>query len=154
MQNFFSCIFRGSKIISHWYFVGLKFFLVDILRVQNFFSWVQNFFSWLFRGSEISSLGYFVGPRCFLVIFITNIHCTKTYIFFIQMFRKDRLHWNRIFLALSKKMIFLFLENMILFFRRKMKGHPYQKIHGNMILSIYSVNMVFLFPTTMILFFS
>ena len=36
-------------------------------------------------------------------------------------------HWNMIFLVLSGKMIFLFPENMILFFRRKMKDNLYQK---------------------------
>ena len=41
-----------------------------------------------------------------------------------------------IFLVLSGKMIFLFPENMILFFRRKMKADLSQKkIHGNMIFS-------------------
>ena len=48
------------------------------------------------------------------------------------MFWKDGLfkkpHWNMIFLVvLSGKMIFLFPENMILFFRRKMKGDLSQK---------------------------
>ena len=37
--------------------------------------------------------------------------------------------------VLSGKMIFLFPENMILFFRRKMKDDLSQKIHGNMIFS-------------------
>ena len=37
-------------------------------------------------------------------------------------------HWNITFLAvLSGKIIFLFLENMILFFRRKSKDHLSQK---------------------------
>ena len=47
-------------------------------------------------------------------------------------------HWNITFLAvLSGKIIFLFLENMILFFRRKSKDHLSQKKktkkHGNII---------------------
>ena len=42
-------------------------------------------------------------------------------------------HWNMIFLVLSGKMIFLFPENIILFFRRKMKDD--QKKYGNMIFS-------------------
>ena len=46
-------------------------------------------------------------------------------------------HWNMIFLVLSGKMIFLFPENMILFFRRKMKDDLSQEIHGNMIFSVY-----------------
>ena len=37
---------RGSEHFSREYFVGLKFFLVGI-------SWVSNFFSWVFRGSKI-----------------------------------------------------------------------------------------------------
>ena len=40
-----------------------------------------------------------------------------------------------IFLILSGKMIFLFPEDIILFFRRKMKDDLSQKIHGNMIFS-------------------
>ena len=37
------------------------------------------------------------------------------------------------FPVLSRKMIFLFLENMILPLRRKMKDDLLKKIHGNMI---------------------
>ena len=37
--------------------------------------------------------------------------------------------------VLSRKMIFLFPENVILFFRRKIKDDLSQKIHGNMIFS-------------------
>ena len=37
--------------------------------------------------------------------------------------------------VLSEKMIFLFPENMTLFFRRNMKDDLSQKIHGNMIFS-------------------
>ena len=40
-----------------------------------------------------------------------------------------------IFLVLSGKMIFLFPENMVLFFRQKMKDDLSKKIHGNMIFS-------------------
>ena len=60
-----------------------------------------------------------------------KIHCTKNHIFFFQMFWKDGLssHWNMTWIALgydtscttSWKMIFFFPENMILFYRRKMK---------------------------------
>ena len=45
------------------YFVGLKFFLVNISQVQTFFSWV-------FRGSEIFSCGYFVGTKFSLWVFV------------------------------------------------------------------------------------
>ena len=59
-------------------------------------------------------------------------HCTKNYIFFFQIFWKDglrkKLRWNMIFLVLSGKMIFLFPENLILFFRRKIKDDLSQKI--------------------------
>ena len=75
--------------------------------------------------------------------------------------------WNMIFLVLSGKMIFLFPENIILFFRRKMKGDISQnntwkcniffkcsekivfpkKLHWNMIfLVVLSGKMIFLFP--------
>ena len=79
-----------------------------------------------------------------------------------------------IFLVLSGKMIFLFPENIILFFRRKMKDDLSQKntwkydiffkcsekmvfpkkLHWNMIfLVVLSGKMIFLFPENMILFF-
>ena len=67
---------------------------------------------------------------------------------------QKKLHWNMIFLVLPGKMIFRFPENMLLFFRRKMKDHlsrKIKKIHRNMIFSVYSVKMVFLFPINMIL---
>ena len=41
-----------------------------------------------------------------------------------------------IFLVLSGKMIFLFPENMILFFRHERKDDLSQKIPGNMIFSL------------------
>ena len=75
-------------------------------------------------------------------------HCTKNHIFFFQMFWKDSLskkialiydHWDMIFLVSPGKMIFLFPENMILLFRRKMKDDLSQKIHRNM---IYSSNVL------------
>ena len=42
------------------YFVSSKIFLVSIL-------WVRIFFSWIFCGSEIFSCEYFVDPKFFLV---------------------------------------------------------------------------------------
>ena len=53
-----------------------------------------------------------------------------------MVFPKE-LHWNMIFLVLSGKMMFLFPENIILFFRQKIKDDLSQKIHGNMIFSVY-----------------
>ena len=49
-----------------------------------------------------------------------------------------KLCWNMIFLLLLGKMIFLFLENVILPLRRKMKDDLSQKIHG----SIFSSNVL------------
>ena len=46
VSNFFSWVFRGSKIFSCGYFVGSKFCLVGIL-------WVKDFFSWVFHLSKI-----------------------------------------------------------------------------------------------------
>ena len=63
------------------------------------------------------------------------------------------LHTQRIFLVLSGKTVFLFPENMILFFRRKMKDDLSQKTHGNVIFSLYLVKVVLLFPINMILTF-
>ena len=42
-------------------------------------------------------------------------------------------HWNMIFLVASSRKIIFFPENMILFFRWKMKDDLSQKIHGNTI---------------------
>ena len=47
--------------------------------------------------------------------------CSKKIVF------QKKLHWNMTFLVLSRKMIFLFNENMILFFRQKMKGNLSKK---------------------------
>ena len=44
-------------------------------------------------------------------------------------------------------MAFLFPENMIFFYGRKMKDDLSQKIHGNMMFSVCSVKLIFLFPT-------
>ena len=84
------------------------------------------------------------------------------------------LHWDMIFLVLSGKMIFLFPENIILFFRRKMKNDLSQKSTWkydilfkcsekmvfpkkslwNIIFLVVSVKMIFLFPENVILFFT
>ena len=57
--NFIGLVLSWVLWVScHRAFVGPKFFLVGISRVQNFFSWV-------FRGHKISSRGCFVGPRFF-----------------------------------------------------------------------------------------
>ena len=58
-----------------------------------------------------------------------------------------------IFLILSEKMIFLFPENVISFFRRKMNDDLSKKIKGKMISSVYSVKLVFHYPTNMIISF-
>ena len=55
VQNFFSWVFRGSKIFSRGYFVEPKFFVVGIL-------WLWNFLSWVFRGSKVF-WWVFVGPK-------------------------------------------------------------------------------------------
>ena len=46
---------------------------------------------------------------------------------FEKMVFRKKSHWNMIFLVLSGKMIFLFPENMILFFRHKRKDDLSQK---------------------------
>ena len=91
--------------------------------------------------------------------------------FFLQMFWKDdlskkRSYWNMVFLVLlSRKMIFLFPENIVLFFRRKMKDDLPEKntwkydiffkflkkmicpkkSHWNMIFLVLSGKIVFLY---------
>ena len=84
-----------------------------------------------------------------------------------------KLRWNMIFLVLSGKMIFLFPENMILFFRQKMKDDLSQKntwkydiffkcsekmvfpktLHWNMIFLALSRKMLFFSPKTWYFFF-
>ena len=59
---------------------------------------------------------------------------------FEKMVFSKKLHGNMIFLVL-----FLFPENMIFFFERKVKDDLSQEINGNMIFSVYmyiSVNMI------------
>ena len=91
-----------------------------------------------------------------------------------KMAFSKKLRWNMILLILSGKMIFLFPENIILFFRRKIKDDISQKntrkydiffkcsekmvfqkkSHQNMIfLIVLFGKMIFLFPENMILFF-
>ena len=86
--NFFSWVFRWSKILSRGYFVGPKrflevqdfsywyllvkrFFTWVFLLVRIFFScavlWVQNFFSCIFYGFKNFPRGYFVGQNFFHV---------------------------------------------------------------------------------------
>ena len=64
VQNFFSWVFRESKIFSRRYFVGPDCFSCVFLS-PNFYlwviSWVQNFFSWIFSWVQIFSRGCFVG---------------------------------------------------------------------------------------------
>ena len=50
-----------------------------------------------------------------------------------MVFPTTKAHWNMIFFVLSGKMVFLFPENMILFFRQKMRDDLSQKIHGYII---------------------
>ena len=60
-----------------------------------------------------------------------SIQCTKNRVSFSRCFGKmvfpKKSRWNMIFLELTGKMIFLFSENMILFFRRKRKDDLSQK---------------------------
>lgn len=51
---------RGSKVLSRWYFVGPRFFLLGI-------SWAWNICYWLLYGSKNFSCGYFIGPNFFPV---------------------------------------------------------------------------------------
>ena len=71
-----------------------------------------------------------------------------------------KLHWNMSFLVSSVKMIFLFAENNILFFKRKYdiffkcsEKMAFPKMsHWNMIFLLSSGKIVFLFPENMIFF--
>ena len=73
------------------------------------------------------------GLSCFLYTF----HCTENHIFIFQMSWKDGLSKKKpccimIFLVLLGKIMFLFLENMILILGRKWKMIFFKKIQGNM----------------------
>ena len=71
-------------------------------------------------------------------------------------------HWNMIFrVALSRNMIFLFPENMVLFFRRKMKDGLSQKNTWKYDIFfkcpekiVFPKNMIFLVLSGKIVFFS
>ena len=71
--------------------------------------------------------------QCMLQMAVTGTINTarKTIFSFSECFEKmvfpKKSHWNMIFLVLSGKMIFLFPENMILFFRHKRKDDLSQK---------------------------
>ena len=54
-----------------------------------------------------------------------------------------KLHWNMIFLVSSRKMIFLFPENMILFFRRKMNDDLSQKKTKKKAIEIWYILQIF-----------
>ena len=79
-------------------------------------------------------------------------------IIFFKMFWKDHLS-KKIALEsdlsyiVRRYFFYIFPENMILFFRQKMKDDLSQKIRGNMIFSLFSVKMIFVFPTNIILHF-
>ena len=103
-----------------------------------------------------------------------SLKARKTIFSFSKCFEKmvfpKKSHWNMIFLVSLRNMIFLFLENMILFFRRKMKDDLPQKntwkydiffkcsekiifpkkSHWNMIFLLPSGEVAFLFPENMI----
>ena len=85
---------------------------------------------------------------------------------------QKKLHWNMILLILSRKIVFIFPENMILFFRRKRKMIFLKKIHGNIIFlsnvlkrrsfqknrswiwsSLYYLEIWYFFPKTWYFFF-
>ena len=72
---------------------------------------------------------YFIDccPVFILLIVVISLH--------EKLVHPNKSHWNMIFLVSSGKMKFLFPENMILFFRRKMKYDLSQKLHGSMIFS-------------------
>ena len=82
-------------------------------------------------------------PLTYVINDLSALH-EKPYLFSPNVLERlsfqKKLHWNTIFLVSSGKMIFLFLENILLF-RRKLKDDLSQKKpkkHGNM---IYSSNV-------------
>ena len=116
--------------ISIWVKLQNKNYLVSQLtELQNLIcisfvcvKKVKNVFSFLSRMSNFMNLK----ERRLL-----NNDARKTMFSFSKCFENmvfpKKSHWNMIFLVLSGKMIFLFPENMILFFRHKMKDDLSQK---------------------------
>ena len=90
------------------------------------------------KSDKMFSLFVAMEKQCFWVL-PRKIHCTENHIFFFQTSWKDGVSkkpcWNKIFLALSGKIMFLLPENMILHLRRKMKMIFLKKILGNKTLS-------------------
>ena len=103
-KNFFSCVFRRSKIFSRGFFVCPKFFSWVFRRSKVFscgyfegqhffswiFSWVQNFFSWVLWGSEVFLVDIFVGPKFFLV----DIYFLGPNFFFVDVSYIPRGKWG------------------------------------------------------------
>ena len=77
--------------------------------------------------------------QVFTFTFIHCHHCTENHIFFFQTPWKDRLLkkylWNKIFLVLSGKLIFIFPELWSYTLGGKWKMIFLKKIHGNMTFS-------------------
>ena len=106
-------------------------------------------FLWLLQGIQIVTARKTIFPFS---------RCPEKMVF------PKNLRWNMIFLTLLGKMIFLFPENMILCFRRKMKDDLSQKIHGNIFSSNFlkrwpfqiwpRQHMIFLVSSEKMVFFS
>ena len=144
-------------------FVQVNLFVVVIIMKKNLFVTV------MFVQVNLFVLVMFVQVNLFVpVMFVQTLH-EKPYFFFKcseKMVFPKTSHWNMIFLVLSGKMIFIFSENIILFFRRKMKDDLSQKKYmeiwyflqmpekDDLFQKISRWNMVFLVLSGKIVFFS
>ena len=92
----------------------------DIIKLKNSIKNSKTQLSKMIQPRKL--LGRLLGPTA-----------QKTLFSFSRSFEKrvfpKKLHWTMIFLVLSGKMIFLFPENMILFFRQKRKDDLSQRKH-------------------------
>ena len=90
----------------------------DIIKFKNSFKNSKTQLSKMIQSRKL--LGRLLGPTAQKTVFSFSKSFEK------MVFPKN-LDWTMIFLVLSGKMIFLFAENMILFFRHKRKDDLSQK---------------------------
>ena len=93
-------------------------------------------------GQHLSSKNHLVTYyRFHNILLMSNLTVTARKTIFSFSRRPEKVvfpkksHWNIIFLVLSGNIMFLFPENMVLHFRRKMKDDLSPKIHGILIFS-------------------
>ena len=139
-----------NKTFSTWSTKGFilgpllfNIFLCDLfLFISNidFVSYADDNTPFAMGSSELEVINKIKSVAEYLTLLFRNncmnvnpdkVTARKTIFSFSKCFEKmvfpKKSHWNMIFLVLSRKMILLFPENMILFFRHKRKDDLSQK---------------------------